>query len=201
MAVRHHIKVLVVDDDEQVANVVCTLLEQAGYKPLKHTNPHKALEEAELEAVQIAVLDLRMPAMDGVELVDRLKAIDERICCIVMTGYPDLESATATMRSGTADYIAKPFKSEELLASVERACARLGLIYRNESDLNRLIGHRIRAERQRQNLTLRQVSERSDLTTSQLSQVELGKNAASLWALARISNSLGMQLSHLLKGL
>jgi FixJ family two-component response regulator len=201
MAVRHHIKVLVVDDDEQVCNVVASLLEQAGYKPLKHTDPHKALAEAEQEAVQIAVLDLRMPTMDGVELVERLKVIDDRICCIVMTGYPDLESATATMRSGTADYIAKPFKSEELLASVERACARLGLIYRNESDLNRLIGQRIRAERQRQNLTLRQVSERSDLTTSQLSQVELGKNAASLWALARISNSLGMQLSHLLKGL
>jgi transcriptional regulator with XRE-family HTH domain len=87
------------------------------------------------------------------------------------------------------------------LASVERACSRLGLIYRNEGDLNRLIGQRIRGERQRQNLTLRQVSERSDLTTSQLSQVELGKNAASLWALARISNSLGMQLSTLLHGL
>lgn len=201
MAVRHHIKVLVVDDDEAVCDLVCSLLEGAGYKPLKFTDPQAALLAAEEEAVQIAVIDLRMPRMGGIELVQQIKDIDERICCIVMTGYPDLESATETMRSGTCDYIAKPFKNEELLASVERACSRLGLIYRNESDLNRLIGQRIRSERQRQNLTLRQVSERSDLTTSQLSQVELGKNAASLWALARISNSLGMQLSNLLRGL
>jgi DNA-binding NtrC family response regulator len=201
MAVRHHIKVLVVDDDPTVCQTVALLLEDAGYQPLKFTRPADAVKVAEREACQIAVLDLRMPEMNGIELVERLKAIDARMCCIVMTGFPDLETATATMREGTCDYIAKPFKKEELLASVERACRRLGLIYRSESDLNRLIGQRIRAERQRQNLTLRQISVRSDLTTSQLSQVELGKNAASVWALARISNALGMQLSLLLQGL
>ena len=201
MAVRHHVKVLVVDDDPEICEMVATLLEEADYQPLRFTSPIKALEAAEEEACQVAVVDLRMPEMDGVQLVEKLKALDERISCIVMTAYPDLESATATMREGTCDYIPKPFKQEAMLASVERACRRLGLIYRSEGDLNRLIGRRIRAERQRQNLTLRQISMRSDLTTSQLSQVELGKNAASLWALARISNSLGLQLSLLLKGL
>jgi two-component system OmpR family response regulator len=201
MAVRHHIKVLVVDDDPSVCNLVAQVLEDGGYQPLKHTDPAEALKTAENDACQIAIVDLRMPQMDGVKVVERLKAIDERTCCIVMTGYPDLESATATMRQGSADYIIKPFKNADLLASVESACAKLGLIYRCEADLNRLIGQRIRTERQRQNLTLRQVSVRSDLTTSQLSQVELGKNAASLWALARISNSLGMRLSALLQGL
>lgn len=201
MAVRHHIKVLVVDDERSVCDTVAMILEEAGYQPMKFTSPRAALEAAEAEACQIAILDLRMPEMDGVKLVESLKAIDQRICCIAMTAYPDLDTATATMREGTCDYIPKPFKKDALLASVDRACQRLGLIYRCESDLNRLIGQRIRAERQRQNLTLRQVSMRSDLTTSQLSQVELGKNAASLWALARISNSLGMQLSMLLSGL
>jgi DNA-binding NtrC family response regulator len=201
MGVRHHIKVLVVDDDQAISEMVGKLLENAGYRPLPFTDPVEAVKAAEDESVQIAVVDLRMPDVDGVELVERLKAIDDRICCIVMTAYPDLETATASMRRGTCDYIAKPFQKDELLNSVERACHKLGLIYRAEGDLNRLIGQRIRAERLRQNLTLRQVSERSDLTTSQLSQVELGKNAASLWALARIANSLGLQLSLLLRGL
>ena len=201
MAVRHHIKVLVVDDEPSVADTVAMMLDEAGYKPLKFTNPVEALKAAEREACQIALIDLRMPELDGIKMVEKLKALDERVCCIIMTAYPDLDTATATMREGTCDYITKPFDREKLLASVERACQRLGLIYRNESDLNRFIGQRIRAERQRQNLTLRQISVRSDLTTSQLSQVELGKNAASLWALARISNSLGMQLSKLLHGL
>ena len=201
MAVRQHIKVLVVDDEPSIAESVGVMLNDAGYRALVHNNPVDAVRTAEREAIQIAVLDLRMPEMSGVDLVDQLMNIDQRICWIMMTAFPDLESARETMRRGSCDYIAKPFKKEELLASVERACQRLGLIYRSESDLNSLIGQRIRAERLRQNLTLRQVSQRSDLTTSQLSQVELGKNAASLWALARISNSLGMQLSLLLHGL
>ena len=201
MAVRHHIKVLVVDDDATVCDTVALMLEEAGFRPIKTTSPSKALAIANREACQITILDLRMPEMDGVELVERLKKIDERMCCIVLTAYPDLETATATMREGTCDYIAKPFEKQALLASVERACHKLGLGYHSEGDLNRLIGQRIRAERQRQKLTLRQISVRSDLTTSQLSQVELGKNAASLWALARISNSLGLQLSSLLEGL
>lgn len=201
MAVRHHIKVLVIDDDPSICKTVGLLLEDHGYNPRTFTDPEEALQAADKESFQIALVDLRMPALDGVEVVERLKNIDSRMSCIVMTAYPDLDSATETMRSGTCDYIAKPFKGEELVASVDRACQRMGIIYTDENELNRLIGQRIRSNRLDQNLTLRQLSDRTDLTTSQLSQVELGKNAASIWALARISNSLGLQVSELLTGL
>ncbi len=201
MAVRHHIKVLVVDDDPSICKTVGLLLEDHGYSPRTFTNPEEALAVASEESFQIALVDLRMPALDGVELVEKLKAIDSRMSVIVMTAYPDLDSATETMRQGTCDYIAKPFKLEDLIASVDRACQRMGIIYTDESELNRLIGQRIRSHRLNQNLTLRQLSDRTDLTTSQLSQVELGKNAASVWALARISNALGQQVSEMLQGL
>ncbi len=201
MSVRHHIKVLVIDDDPSICKTVGLLLEDHGYSPRTYTDPDDALATAEKESFQIALIDLRMPAMDGVEVVERLKKIDERMSCIVMTAYPDLDSATETMRRGTCDYIAKPFKQDELIASIDRACLRMGIIYTDETELNRLIGQRIRSHRLSQNLTLRQLSDRTDLTTSQLSQVELGKNAASIWALARISNSLGLQVSELMTGL
>lgn len=201
MAVRHHVKVLVVDDDPTICKTVGLLLEEHGYAPRTFTSPEEALEAADKESFQIALVDLRMPSMDGVEVVERLKNIDERTSCIVLTAYPDLDSATETMRRGSCDYIPKPFKQDELVAAVERACRKMGIIYTNETELNKLIGQRIRQERLRQNLTLRQLSDRTDLTTSQLSQVELGKNAASIWALARISNSLGLQVSELLMGL
>jgi len=201
MAVRHHIKVLVVDDDPTICKTVGLLLEEHGYAPRTFTSPEEALEAADKESFQIALIDLRMPSMDGGEVVERLKNIDERTSCIVLTAYPDLDSATETMRRGSCDYIPKPFKQDELVAAVERACRKMGIIYTNETELNKLIGQRIRQERLRQNLTLRQLSDRTDLTTSQLSQVELGKNAASIWALARISNSLGLQVSELLMGL
>lgn len=201
MGVRHHIKVLVIDDDPSICKTVGLLLEDHGYSPRTYTDPDEAIEAARNESFQIALIDLRMPKMDGVEAVERLKQIDDRTSCIVMTAYPDLDSATETMRRGTCDYIAKPFQQEALVDSVERACHRMGIIYTDEGELNRLIGQRIRSHRLGQNLTLRQLSDRTDLTTSQLSQVELGKNAASIWALARISNSLGLQVSELLTGL
>jgi len=201
MAVRHHIKVLVVDDDPSICKTVGLLLEDHGYSPVMFTDPDEAIKAADEESFHIALIDLRMPKMDGVEVVEKLKEIDSRMSCIVMTAYPDLDSATETMRRGTCDYIAKPFKQEELVSSVERACQRMGIIYTDETELNRLIGQRIRSHRLSQNLTLRQLSDRTDLTTSQLSQVELGKNAASIWALARISNSLGLRVSELLTGL
>lgn len=201
MAVRHHVKVLIIDDDPAICKTVGLLLEDHGYSPRTYTDPDEAVQAAEKESFQIALVDLRMPALDGVEVVERLKKIDERTSCIVMTAYPDLDSATETMRRGTCDYISKPFKQEHLIEAIDRACQRMGIIYRDEQELNRLIGQRIRSHRLGQNLTLRQLSDRTDLTTSQLSQVELGKNAASIWALARISNSLGLQVSELLAGL
>jgi DNA-binding NtrC family response regulator len=201
MGVRHHIKVLVVDDDPSICKTVGMLLEDHGYSPKTFTDPREALDAADKESFQLGLVDLRMPSMDGVEVVEKLKQIDESMSIIVMTAYPDLESATETMRQGSCDYIAKPFKQEELIKAVDRACQRMGIIYTDENELNRLIGQRIRSHRLSQNLTLRQLSDRTDLTTSQLSQVELGKNAASIWALARISNSLGLQVSELLSGL
>lgn len=201
MAVRHHVRVLVIDDDPAICKTVGLLLEDHGFSPRTYTNADEALEAAEKESFQVALVDLRMPSMDGVEVVEKLKRIDDRMSCIVMTAYPDLDSATETMRRGTCDYIPKPFKQEELIASVDRACQQMGIIYTDEQELNRLIGQRIRSHRLNQNLTLRQLSDRTELTTSQLSQVELGKNAASIWALARISNALGLQVSELLTGL
>lgn len=201
MGVRHHIKVMVIDDDPSICKTVGLLLEDHGFNPRTFTDPDEAISVAEKESFQIALVDLRMPKMDGVEVVEKLKGIDVRMSCIVMTAYPDLDSATETMRHGTCDYIAKPFKQDELIEAVDRACKRMGIIYTKESELNRLIGQRIRTHRLALNLTLRQLSDRTDLTTSQLSQVELGKNAASIWALARISNSLGLQVSELMAGL
>jgi len=201
MGIRHHIKVLVVDDDANVCNTVNLILKDHGYHVEAFNSPSEALKVAQQQAFDIALVDLKMPEMTGVELIEKIREFDDHVSPIVMTAYPDVESATETMRLGGRDYITKPFREEQLLEAVDRVCQKMGLIYTSESELNRLIGQRIRQERQGQKLTLRQLSERADLTTSQLSQVELGKNAASLWALARISNSLGRQICELLAGL
>jgi DNA-binding NtrC family response regulator len=201
MAVRHHIRVLVVDDDPQVCKTVGTILKEHDYHVQSYSQARQSIQAARKNPFDIALVDIKMPDMSGIEVVEKLKAEDPRIAVIVMTAYPDIQTAAETMRLGSRDYITKPFREEQLLSSMERIAQEMGLVYTNETELNQLIGHRIRQERLKQNLTLRQLSERSDLTTSQLSQVELGKNAASVWALARISGSLGKQLCELLEGL
>jgi DNA-binding NtrC family response regulator len=201
MAVRHHIKVLVVDDDAQVCKTVGRILQENSYQVQSFTAPRQALQAVRKTPFDIGLIDIKMPDVSGVELVEKINAEDDRVALLVMTAYPDVQSAAEAMRLGARDYITKPFNEEQLLAAVERIAQDLGLIYTNEGELNRLIGQRIRRERLKQSLTLRVLSERSELTTSQLSQVELGKNAASLWALARISGALGRQLCELLAGL
>jgi DNA-binding NtrC family response regulator len=201
MAVRHHIKVLVVDDDPQVCKTVSMILQEHGYHVQAFTQARQAIQAVRKAPFDIALVDIKMPDLNGLELVEKIKAEDPKVAPLVMTAYPDIQTAAETMRLGARDYITKPFREDQLLTAVERIAQDLGLIYTNEQELNRLIGQRIRQERLKQSLTLRQLSERSELTTSQLSQVELGKNAASVWALARISGSLGKQLCELLAGL
>ncbi|HOW73568.1 MAG TPA: response regulator [Phycisphaerae bacterium] len=201
MAVRHHIKVLVVDDDPQVCKTVGKILQENNYQVQTYTQPRQALQAVRKTPFDIALIDIKMPDVNGVELVEKIRGEDDRVAALVMTAFPDVQSAAETMRLGARDYITKPFSAEQLLAAIERIAQELGLIYTNEHELNRLIGQRIRQERLKQSLTLRQLSERSELTTSQLSQVELGKNAASVWALARISGALGKQLCELIGGL
>ena len=199
--IRNHIKILVIDDDESVCNTVKTLLERNGFQVRVACSPLEGLECASQESFHIALIDLKMEEMDGVEVAARIAEDDPYVACIIMTAYPDLDTATAAMRAGCKDYVTKPFKQEELLATVDRICRAMGLIYIVESELNKLIGHRIRRARLAKKMTLRQLSQLTELTTSQLSQVELGKNAASVWALARISTALGYQISKLLDGL
>ncbi|GMU36976.1 MAG: response regulator [Phycisphaerae bacterium] len=201
MAVRHHIKVLVTDSDAQHARHLQQLLEDAGYLARVEGDLAEAFKLAQKESCQIALVDLSASASEALELVEKIKGIDRRNSVLVMRGGSDFESAVEAMRRGACEYLRKPVGSSELSAALDRTCRRMGLIHTNEEELNRLIGERIRRERLAQNLTLRQLSDRTNLTTSQLSQVELGKNAASVWALARISNALGRQLSAMLEGL
>ena len=72
MGVRHHIKVLVVDDDPSICKTVGLLLEDHGYSPKTFTEPREARDAADRESFQLALVDLRMPSMDGVEVVEKV---------------------------------------------------------------------------------------------------------------------------------
>ena len=111
----------VVDDDAAVRNSLRFLLRSAGLNAATYESGPELLSQAgELEPGCI-VTDVRMPEMNGLELVRRLKELEVRHPVIVMTGHADVPLAIEALRAGVADFIEKPFDDEAFLASVKSA--------------------------------------------------------------------------------
>ncbi len=113
--------ILVVDDDPFVVDLLQDYLGGSGYDIITAGSGEEALLKLGSVRVDMALIDLKMPGMDGLETVERVSEIDPGIVTILMTGYPTLDSSVKAMRLGASDYILKPFKLEEVGLSVKKA--------------------------------------------------------------------------------
>lgn len=117
------IVVHIVDDEEPVRNSLAFLLGTAGFAVRTHASASAFLDIASGIRNGCLVTDLRMPDIDGVELLRRLRAEGAMLPAIVVTGHGDVQMAVEAMKSGALDFIEKPFSDEMLIASIERAVA------------------------------------------------------------------------------
>src|SRR3954468_7379642 len=108
-------RILVVDDEANARTALAELLRDEGYEAETAADAFKALGKYESFAPHIVVTDLKMPGMDGIELVKKIRATDEVTGIIVMTAFGDVQSAIAAMRAGAAEYLTKPLNFDELL--------------------------------------------------------------------------------------
>jgi len=115
--------VFVIDDDEAVRDSVSLLLESAGYRVRTYESGRLFLEEAASLPFGCAVIDVRMPDIDGLELQDALRARGIDIPIVIMTGHGDVPMAVRAMRAGAVDFVEKPFADHVILDSVKRALA------------------------------------------------------------------------------
>ncbi len=113
-------RILVVDDEVNARSALAELLRDEGYDVETAADAFKALGKFEAFAPAVVVTDLKMPGMDGVELVRRLKAYEDAPAVIVMTAFGAVESAVAAMRAGASEYLAKPLNLDELLVCLQR---------------------------------------------------------------------------------
>lgn len=113
--------ILVVDDESIVHSFVSDALEDDGFEILTASNGIEALELFENQSVDLLITDIRMPKMDGVELVKRAKKIKTDLMVIYMTGYANLNSAKDAIKQGASDYIMKPFELNEIRQAVYKA--------------------------------------------------------------------------------
>ncbi len=120
------IKIMVVDDEEEILNLLRKYLEKAGFNNVVTINdPEKALELMQKELYKIVLLDIRMPKMDGIELLQKIKDINPLCNIIMVTAYSDLNNVVECIARGAVDFVAKPFKMKELTNIVGQCRERI----------------------------------------------------------------------------
>lgn len=123
--------ILLVDDDDDLRDALALAIELAGFAVCSVANGVSALEALERGSVTAVVTDIRMPGLDGRQLLQRILAIDAKLPVILMTGHGDIEQAVAALRQGAYDFLAKPFASEHLMESLRRAVDKRNLVLEN----------------------------------------------------------------------
>ena len=118
--------VLVVDDDPGVRESFRLILED-DYELLEAADGPKALETVKITHVDLVLLDLRLPGMDGIEVLERLKVFDEHLEVILVTAVQTVRSAVVAMKLGAFDYVTKPFEEEEIVPLIRRALEKRAL--------------------------------------------------------------------------
>jgi len=132
--------VLVVEDEELMRSILRQLLEDEGYSVLTADSAENALEIFSSAEISVTLTDIKMSGMDGLELLDRIKTIDEDALVIMMTAYSSVDSAISALRKGVYDYVTKPFVNEDLLKTVKNAIHTKELFNENRAlrrELNR----------------------------------------------------------------
>ncbi len=116
--------ILVVDDDASVRKSLSSILSQEGYLVETVENGKQAIRISEKSRFDIALIDIRLPDMEGTELLHRLKENQPHMVKIVITGFPTLENAMETVNEGADGYILKPFDVQKLLEMIRKHLKR-----------------------------------------------------------------------------
>jgi|GEM_PF-152019 len=147
----------------------------------------------------VVLLDIKMGRASGEDVLIELRQRWPKLCVIVVTGYPSLNSMRQTFKQDVFDYLAKPFSVTELRQTLAQAAASLGLGQRPQDRLRIELGRHIRLARTQKSWTLRDLSEQSGISVSQLSSIERGAHLPSLESLVEIAAALEQSPSAWLK--
>ncbi|MFQ5656224.1 MAG: response regulator [Candidatus Methylomirabilales bacterium] len=131
-------KVLVVEDEFLERAIYSDLLRQHGYKVIPATTGSQALELLRDETVDVILVDLVLPGMSGLELIERLRAVTPETPVIVVTAHPSSTNAITALKLGAFDYIVKGFKNEVMLHAIKRAVEKRQLELQNQSLLRQI---------------------------------------------------------------
>jgi DNA-binding NtrC family response regulator len=112
-------RILVVDDDENIRKVLTAILEDEGYDIEAVGTAKEAVEKSKKKFYNLALIDIRLPDMEGIELLTKIKDTTPKMRKIIITGYPTLQNAVDAVNRGADAYILKPFEVDKVLQTIE----------------------------------------------------------------------------------
>ncbi len=119
------IKILIIDDEHSIRETLEMFLREKGYEVATSEDGEKGLESVQRERPDIVILDIRLPGMDGLEVLRRIKEKEEDIHVIMITAYHDIETTKQAMKLGAYEYIHKPLDADEFENAIEKAVNNL----------------------------------------------------------------------------
>jgi len=133
---KHSYRVLVADDEESLRGIIKEVLTDGGYEVECATNGKEALEMVKTKSFQVVISDIRMPELNGIELLEKIKAYNSEIQVVIMTSHGSLDTAIKAIRLGAYDYLTKPFEDLDVITTViNRTVEKLRL----EMEVKRLV--------------------------------------------------------------
>jgi DNA-binding response OmpR family regulator len=184
------LSLVALDDDSDFRQYIAAVLEGEGHEVRVASTPDEFFGHCESRLPDVVLLDIKMGRFNGEDVLSEIRRRWTKLCVIVVTGYPSLDSMRQTFKKDVFDYLAKPFSIDELRRCLAQATAAFGLGQRPQDKLRQELGRHIRLVRTERGWTLKELSETSGVSVSQLSSIERGAHLPSLESLLAIAQAL-----------
>ncbi len=187
--------IVALDDDADFRQYIAAVLDAEGHEVRVAATPDEFFALCEDRLPDVVLLDIKMGRASGEDVLSEIRRRWSRLCVIVVTGYPSLDSMRQTFKKDVFDYLAKPFSIDELRRCLSQAAGAFELGQRPQDRLRLGLGRHIRMARTERSWTLKELSEASGVSVSQLSSIERGAHLPSLESLLAIAHALGARPS------
>lgn len=117
-------RILAVDDDENIRKVIAAILEDEGYTVESVGTAKEAIEKSKRKFYNLALIDIRLPDMEGIELLTKFRETTPRMRKVIVTGYPTLQNAVDAVNKGADAYIVKPFDVKKVLKTIQEQLSK-----------------------------------------------------------------------------
>ncbi len=184
------LNVVTLDDDADFREYLAGVLDAEGHEVRPVDSPDALFAACEAELPDMVLLDIKMGQHSGEAVLEEIRRRWPRLCVVVVTGYPSLDSMRQTFKQDVFDYLTKPFRVEDLRRVIAQAAEAFGLGQRPQDRLRSELGRQIRLARTERGWTLRELSNASNVSVSQLSSIERGTHLPSIESLVAIAGAL-----------